>query len=242
MDYYTIYHKICERGKSRIKRTHDGLERHHIVPKSCGGSDLPDNITVLTAREHYLCHKMLVKIYQNYPEYRKKMIYALWWMSKTRVGACHVTSKDYELARQLFVENLPTRQAEYADRFRQNHAAGKYDYDYSRVGQTLRQTLCGLSKEQMADRMRNSAQKCDHTERGKSIARGKGSQIQITRPDQSKITMWSYDDTEKICGLKWSQLRYRLNSCQGQLPDGSKAKYIHRYTGNDTRRIQDDNP
>jgi len=237
MNYENIYHEICKRGQGRKKVINDGLERHHIIPKSCGGDNSAENITVLTAAEHYLCHKLLVKIYKNNPVFRKKMVYALWWMSKTRSGSASVTSRDYMQARLKFLEDMPTKQAGHKDRFRRNHAQGKYKYDYGKVSQTLTTTLSSLSKEQMAARMKNSARKCDHEKRARSIAKGKGSQIQITGPDQSTFTVWSYEDTEKICGLKWSQIRYRINAHGGRLPDGSHAAYKHRYTGNDARRI-----
>lgn len=40
-------------------------ERHHIVPKSEGGSDDKSNIIRLTAREHYIAHLLLAKIYDD---------------------------------------------------------------------------------------------------------------------------------------------------------------------------------
>lgn len=59
MNYKNIYDKIIERAKSRIL---DGYtERHHIIPRSMGGSDEESNIVILTAREHYLCHWLLAK-------------------------------------------------------------------------------------------------------------------------------------------------------------------------------------
>jgi len=38
------------------------FEKHHIIPKCMGGSDSPDNIVALTAREHFVAHQLLVKI------------------------------------------------------------------------------------------------------------------------------------------------------------------------------------
>ena len=35
-------------------------ERHHIIPKSCGGTDVADNLVDLTVREHYIVHLLLV--------------------------------------------------------------------------------------------------------------------------------------------------------------------------------------
>lgn len=74
MNYQKIYDQIVERAKSRIM---DGyMERHHIVPRSLGGSDDITNLVSLTAREHYLCHWLLAKYTNN-----KKMWLAFSMMS-----------------------------------------------------------------------------------------------------------------------------------------------------------------
>ena len=39
-----------------------GGERHHIVPKCMGGSNKQDNVVRLSDREHYICHRLLVKM------------------------------------------------------------------------------------------------------------------------------------------------------------------------------------
>lgn len=137
MDYLNIYNAICARGQERKAYPNSGLERHHILPESCGGTSAPSNMTALTPREHYLCHKLLVKIYKDNPVFRKKMVYALWWMSKTRCkkrgGKVRITCRDYERARQRFLEEMPTKQKGYADRFRKKHAAGEYNYDTTKL-------------------------------------------------------------------------------------------------------------
>lgn len=37
-------------------------EKHHIIPKSLGGSNKQTNLVKLTAREHFICHWLLTKI------------------------------------------------------------------------------------------------------------------------------------------------------------------------------------
>ena len=41
------------------------VERHHVIPKSMGGSNDPDNIVALPVRAHFLAHWMLWKMYGN---------------------------------------------------------------------------------------------------------------------------------------------------------------------------------
>ena len=98
MDYQKIYIKLT----SKKDRDLPIKERHHIIPKSIGGDDSPENLVDLTPREHYLAHKLLVKITKG--EDRKKMAFALWRMTVS--GRVKTNSREYESARKTFVENM----------------------------------------------------------------------------------------------------------------------------------------
>lgn len=64
MQYQKIYDALVLRGQSRNL---DGYaERHHIIPRCLGGSDLPDNLVRLTPEEHYVAHQLLTKIYPSH--------------------------------------------------------------------------------------------------------------------------------------------------------------------------------
>jgi len=63
MNYKKIYDSIINK---RIIVQYDGYnERHHIIPKSLGGTDDKKNLVMLSAREHFLCHYLLTKIYKK---------------------------------------------------------------------------------------------------------------------------------------------------------------------------------
>jgi hypothetical protein len=51
------------------------IEEHHIIPKSLGGDNSTANLVYLTAREHFICHKLLIKMTVN--DARIKMCMAL---------------------------------------------------------------------------------------------------------------------------------------------------------------------
>lgn len=75
MDYKRIYNELIYRGKVR---TLDGYkETHHILPKCLGGGDSKENLVELTAREHFIAHQLLHKIY---PEH-KGLIFAVFSMN-----------------------------------------------------------------------------------------------------------------------------------------------------------------
>jgi len=71
--YSNLYYKITSNAKQRI--TEGYTELHHIIPQSLGGSNDKENLVDLTAREHFICHWLLIKMTDG--EDRSKMIYAL---------------------------------------------------------------------------------------------------------------------------------------------------------------------
>lgn len=83
MDYLAIYNRLIEKAKSENRKRNTGVyyEGHHIIPKCMGGEgrtkDLNHpNIVLLTAKEHYMAHRLLVLIYPD----NKSLKYALWCM------------------------------------------------------------------------------------------------------------------------------------------------------------------
>lgn len=61
--YEKWYASITSRGQ--IRQIDSYTEKHHILPESLGGLNSPENLTVLTAREHFICHWLLTKIYKE---------------------------------------------------------------------------------------------------------------------------------------------------------------------------------
>jgi hypothetical protein len=81
MDYKRIYQTIVEKAKQQDRKKVKGVlyENHHIIPKSIGGSNNRDNLILLTPKEHYICHRLLVEIHKGTPN-ENKMYYAMWCM------------------------------------------------------------------------------------------------------------------------------------------------------------------
>jgi hypothetical protein len=103
MNYQRIYNQIIEKARSenRVRNSEIYYEMHHIVPRFLKGCDEQTNLVLLTAREHYICHWLLARLYSN----NKKAIYAFWMMS---TGGSKVqlrykpSSRVYEEAKELF--------------------------------------------------------------------------------------------------------------------------------------------
>ena len=93
--YKKWYYQIINRASTRILLEY--TEKHHIIPKSLGGTNDKTNLVDLTAREHLICHMLLPKMVIGNSYH--KMVNALWAMSnlKNRYHQrAHITSRIYE--------------------------------------------------------------------------------------------------------------------------------------------------
>ncbi len=109
MDYQKIYTDIINKRKLDPASNYGYSENHHIIPRSLGGSDEQYNIVSLTAKEHFICHLLLVKINYNHTGNMRKMIYALNIMCSSSDNQSRYTSRMFEKARMLFSMYHPTQ-------------------------------------------------------------------------------------------------------------------------------------
>jgi len=93
MDYKKIYNQIIERAKSREIEGY--VEKHHIVPRCMGGTDVNVNLAILTAREHFLCHMLLCEIHPK----NHKLKHALFLMA---IGKQKVKEKTYVIGSRVY--------------------------------------------------------------------------------------------------------------------------------------------
>jgi hypothetical protein len=107
--YTKYYNLLTNRAKGRVLNEY--TERHHIIPQSLGGSNDKDNLVDLTAREHFICHWLLIKMTEG--EHRGKMLYALQGMKaenkyQQRYSSA-ITSRVYERYRIEHAKNHSER-------------------------------------------------------------------------------------------------------------------------------------
>lgn len=102
--YNKWYAAITERAKSRVLDSY--TESHHIVPRSLGGSDETDNLVNLTAREHFVCHWLLVKMTSGKENHQ--MLNALRMMRAEKQGQqrydTKITARVYASIKQEYAE------------------------------------------------------------------------------------------------------------------------------------------
>jgi len=100
--YTRWYYSIIQQAQIRTLPTDVYSEKHHIIPKSLGGNNGSDNLVKLTAREHFICHRLLSKMVTDVN--KRKMTFAIWSMvnqdhSKQRLRH-KVNSYTYEILRK----------------------------------------------------------------------------------------------------------------------------------------------
>ena len=104
--YEKWYAAIIENAKQRDLDTY--TETHHIMPRSLGGSDKPENLVDLTAREHFICHWLLTKMYTGVA--RLKMINAMYMMRAESPNQkryeTKITARIYENIRKEYSEYI----------------------------------------------------------------------------------------------------------------------------------------
>lgn len=118
--YTRWYYQIISSAKSKTRTGY--TEKHHIIPKSLGGNDCPNNLVTLTAREHYVCHLLLTKMVID-AKHRQKMFHALWAMTTLEHPARqqrHVqNSKSYAFARKLWSKHMSANNPMYSAEIQQ---------------------------------------------------------------------------------------------------------------------------
>ena len=126
MDYSKIYDNLIQKGVNReLTSPLAGYsERHHILPRCLGGTDVPSNRVRLTPEEHYVAHLLLVKMHPT--EYK-----LLWAVIRMVGGSTNVkrTNKLYGWTRRRFIEYMRQpksdetrrRMSEYWTKHRREH-------------------------------------------------------------------------------------------------------------------------
>lgn len=104
--YTSIYFSIIE--LSRNRNISGYTEKHHIIPKSLGGTNEQSNLVKLSAREHYICHVLLTRMTTG--KNKSKMVHAasafITWASSRHDRKIKINSKIFQTLKELRQQNL----------------------------------------------------------------------------------------------------------------------------------------
>lgn len=102
--YTHWYLAIIEKAKMRVLDCY--YEKHHICPRSLGGTDDVSNIIKLTAREHFIVHLLLPKMLEGKEKqkmYRASIALA-YYRSKNRTLDFRISSRVYQKLKEQYSE------------------------------------------------------------------------------------------------------------------------------------------
>ena len=107
MNYNKLYTRFIESRSQPIGY----FEEHHILPRSLGGDNKPENLINLTAREHFIAHRILAKCFTG--SKKRAMIYALNMFrnvdNKKDYQKYQITSRTYEYIKKEYIKVLTHR-------------------------------------------------------------------------------------------------------------------------------------
>lgn len=152
--YTRIYFEIVKKYGT------DAGEKHHIIPKSLGGTNKKENLVIVPPRVHFILHKLLCFMVKE-PKHLRSMNFALFQMMNRKI--CEFTSRDYEKVRKAVKEQMqkqnPMHKEETAARFRkkrpeQSKIAAQRNKEYWAVkGRPIRNFDCPICQTPITTRL-----------------------------------------------------------------------------------------
>jgi hypothetical protein len=192
-------------------------EKHHIIPKSLGGSDDFENLVLLTAREHYIAHLLLIKMTTG--EDKMKMSFALRCMSnfKNKYHRRYVpSSKIYEIEKKYAVQATSLKNTGHPNYLKKHSEESK-----EKIKKTQKERFSNMSSEEKRQWVLNSMNSADSwtEERKNKISKS------TTGKKKTKTELF-YQSKEKTRKQRTDQLRECAKQNKGKtwkLIDGKRV-------------------
>jgi len=228
MNYQRIYISIIIHAQSLrterliLKRQGKYFEQHHIIPRSLNGSNDINNLCLLTAREHFVCHWLLIKMYPDGSMERNKMLCALWKMKPNTKTATrkYINSHVYEYLRIQFAQAIRTFSSK-ANQGKRNPRYGYVWYTNSHDGKS--QAFNYIPSYPWV--------------KGRYLFRGENSQLSRTIKeihrtsndpiDHRKRTQYQYDERIRLARIMWDD--YHSHNYSSLRDYAAKKNYGKKY-------------
>lgn len=201
--YTRIYFKIIDNAKLRgndKSKINTYTESHHIIPVSLNGDKGIQNTVLLTAKEHFICHRLLIKMTNGWN--KEKMKHAFSYMvftNKNRKLSRKINSNQFELARKILSSTKRSPQ------WKQQISDSKRGKTMSRDSiEKMRKTITGrkLSKEHRMNISKNTKGFSKEAREASKLSLSKN--WLITLPDGKQIKIFNLKDFCKEQKLNYS--------------------------------------
>lgn len=91
MDYKRIYAEFIKDRRAKEPTLTGYTEKHHILPRSLGGGNEPENLIALTPEDHFFAHLLLAKVHNTR---------GMWGAVMLMLGSRHAGASKFSLRRK----------------------------------------------------------------------------------------------------------------------------------------------
>jgi hypothetical protein len=201
MNYLKIYKDICNRGQT--KRLLDYFEIHHIIPKCLGGNDDKNNLTSLSAKEHYIAHLLLTKIHKNC----FKIQHAFGMMEASRKDQIrNYTSNQYDKMRKAHSNAMKTNNPMYVKETRDKVSKTKKEMFAN--GTLINPMHYESAKKKISEHMKTNNPMTRFPEKNHTVKRT----VVYYEDGSVKEFAMKKQFMETLIGLTHTQKRYKIDN------------------------------
>jgi hypothetical protein len=237
MNYKDIHDRIIDRAKNSNRYKGDGnyYEAHHIVPRCMGGEGKASqwrthpNIILLTAKEHFVIHKLLCEIYHK----KWELVYAYWLFVNGNQSMNHNGNKYYNIGSREY-ERVRIEQSELSTKIntgRTHSEETKQKMRKPRSEETKQKMRGKILSEETKQKMREKATGRTHDEESKKNMRENHADVSGEKNPRARkvicdVTGKIYNtiiDAAKAYGVTESSLRKFLT---GYRPNKTSLRYL----------------
>jgi hypothetical protein len=182
--YSKLYEKFIKKCRARKDIKGDFFEIHHIVPRSLGGNNDKDNLIKLTPREHFFAHLLLSKMHSG--ENQIKMAHALRMMAGITKSKNHITSRSYDLAKNIIYKVLQSAGKDYQQEKELQDSILTEFTDITKVFERGTCKICGIRPKSI-----------NYIKNDKTFYRSK-CEVCLAGNNKFKLPQWKFDGYLKL--------------------------------------------
>ena len=214
-EYFKIIRKALSENRKKSKNLY--YEAHHIIPESFEVFGKKSSLVLLTAQEHYECHKLLAEAFKTHPLYNKKMLWAFHRMTYSKKRK--LTADEYTEARQLLMSLWTRKQSE------EHKSKRKLFQKGNTIGRE--RVYKGMKSDMSEEGRRSLAEARIREQTGKVGLEAKASKGTVICEYENgrKVEAGSALQLSNITGIPQSSISCRIRQNPGVMKKGYKIYY-----------------